>query len=83
MPVIVVVIEAIADDESVGDREPAIIGLDPHFLTADFAEQDSGPDAQGPSLAHRADECREGVTGVEDIIKKEDVSARDVGRTTR
>ena len=45
MPVIIIEIQSVTDDEHIGDRETAVIGLDRDFLPTDLVQEHRGPDA--------------------------------------
>src|SRR5262249_35932146 len=78
--VIVVVIQAIADHEDVGDDESAVIGLDGDDLAANLAEEYGGADGCGTPVLDMLDQGGEGLSGVEDVVEQQDVAAGDVGR---
>ena len=74
-----VVIEAVADDELVGDVEADVFGEDSGlFGDIEFVEQDACADRSGTLFHDRAAEEFEGASGVEDVINDDDMAAREV-----
>src|SRR4051812_24488527 len=79
MPVLVVVVQAVADDEGVRHLEAEIVRLEDSLLTSPFADQDDRldrEDVQGPKLF---DQAREGPSGVKDVVEQKYMPALEIG----
>ena len=78
--VVAVVVEAVADDEGVGDLEPDVIRFDfddaLDVLAQQNAEADAGRVLREDGLAHEV----ERLPGVEDVIDHDNVLARQIAR---
>lgn len=73
-------IEAVADDELVGDFEADEIGGEVDFAAAFFVEEDAGADAGGLQFFDDVDDDGEGFSGVEDVVDEEDVAVSEIER---
>ena len=82
MAILVVVIESVADDECVGDVEAAIVRFDDRLLAAvlALAEQHADPQRGDAQTAQMLAEMAERLSGVEDVIEKQDMPAAQVGQ---
>ena len=48
MPMVIVVVQSIADDESVGNREAAVVGFKRNYLSAFLAQENGDLDGRCP-----------------------------------
>ncbi len=73
-------IEAVADDEFVGDFEADEVGGEVDFAAAFFIEEDAGADAGGFQFLDDVHDDGEGFAGVEDVVDEEDVAVGEIER---
>jgi hypothetical protein len=78
VPILIIEVEAIADDEGIRDGETAVVGLDWHNLATDLSKQDGCPDGRGPPVLEMLGESTQGLARVEDIVEKENVAPGDI-----
>ena len=83
VPVVVVEVEPVTDDELVGDGEAAVIGLERDHLAAELAQQHGRADAGRAAIFHPFHQGDDRSAGVQDVVEQQHVAAGDVGRTTR
>lgn len=76
--VVAVEVQAVADDEFVGDFEADVIGLGGGGFGKFFLKEDAGFDGGGRLGFEEAGDGVEGLAGVEDVIDEEDVFIGDV-----
>ena len=70
-----VVIEAVADDEFVGDLEADPVGPDGDFWRRLLLQQDADFHVGGAEFLQALDDGGEGAAGVEDVVDDDDVAA--------
>ena len=80
MAIIVVVVEAIADDEGVRDLEAEVIGCRLDFAAAQFPEQYDRADAGRSVNAEFSEQSRKSPSCVEDVIDQQHVASFNVGQ---
>lgn len=73
------VVEAVADDELVGDGEASEAGADIADAAIGFVEQASELDAGGAALGEVVGDGPEGAAGVDDVLDYEDMAAGEIG----
>ena len=72
------IVDAVADDEFIGDFEAHEVGHELDFAAAAFVEQYAGVKAGGVELLEHRDDDRKGFAGVEDVIDQQDVTVADI-----
>src|SRR5215510_3453526 len=75
-----VVVEAVADNEHVGDRESHVIDEDIYLTPAALVEKHARPHASGPARLEHPLQRVERQTRVDDVVDDEDVTVGDVDR---
>src|SRR6185436_15595072 len=73
-----VVVEAVADNEHVGNREAHVIDGDVYLTPAALVEEHARPHAPGPAHLEHPLQRVERQTRVDDVVDKEDVTVGDV-----
>ena len=73
-------IEAVANDEAIGDLEAHEVGLELDFTPADFVEEYAGADAGGVLLFDEIDDDGEGFAGIQNVIDQQHVAVGDIER---
>ncbi len=76
--VVAVVVEAVADDEFIGDFKAEVVGLGEGGSGELFFQQDAGFDFVGTLFIEEGIHGAKGSAGVEDVVDDEDVFAGDV-----
>ncbi len=72
------VVEAVADDELVGDDKANVVGGDRLDAAFGFVEEDADFDFAGLEFAEAGQDAGEGLAGVKDVVDEKNVAARDV-----
>ena len=75
--ILAVVVEAVADDEFVGDFEAGPVGLHGDFVASSLFEQDADFHVGRAEFLQARGEGGKGAAGVENVIDDEDVPTRD------
>ena len=77
--IFLVVVESVADDEPVFDRESDVLDLDVHYPAGRLAQQARGPQGLRRPGAEDVLKIRERQPGVDDVFDDDDVSAFESG----
>src|SRR5262245_50970156 len=75
-----VVVEAVADNEHVGNRESHVIDGDVYLTPAALVEKHARPHASGPARLEHPLQRVERQTRVDDVVDNEDLTVGDVDR---
>ena len=82
VPIFIVEVEAVADDEFIRDFEPREIWLERHDLSADFPQEDARSYGRRPAFLHMLVDHTDRPAGIENIVEQQNVPIRD-GRQAR
>src|SRR5262249_11588455 len=78
LAVVVVVVQAVSDDEEVGDLEAGVVGLEGNHLPSELPEQHCRLQRLRAQLLHVSDDLRERVAAVQNVVNQQDVPTLDV-----
>ena len=76
---LVVVVEAVADNEDVRDAEAVVVGLEGDALGSVFPEENGRFDAAGTEGLDLGHQSLESAAGVEDVVEEQNVVVGDFG----
>jgi hypothetical protein len=72
------VIEAVTDNEKIGNLESDVMGPDDFLSASGLFEENANPEAPGAGGTKPGHDSFEGLAGVEDVVDDEDVAATEI-----
>src|SRR2546427_12863845 len=78
MPMVIVVVQSIADDEAIGDLEAVVVGLDVDLGLASLPKKDCRPNAAWAVAPNRRQQCGQSVTRVKNVVDQKDRAIVDI-----
>jgi hypothetical protein len=81
--VVVVVVQTITNDKSIGNHKPAVVWLEWNGLPTAFAKENHGTDRLGSAILEVLCKGRQSLSRIEYVIQKQHISTRDIGRKRR
>src|SRR5947208_6181977 len=78
MPMVIVVVQSIADDEAIGDLEAVVVGLDVDLGLASLPKKDCRPNAAWAVTPNRRQQCGQSVTRVKNVVDQKDRAIVDI-----